>query len=277
MKKLDLVAVVCTFVFVVMAAGANAARADESADPVKARLADSPRHHEWAEIKTATGRTVKAYVVFPEVDRKVPAIVVIHENRGLNDWARSLADQVAEAGYIAVAPDLLSGQGADKGGTSSFASEDDARTALYELPPDQVLSDLDATVAYAKKIDAANGKVAVCGFCWGGGQTFRFATHNSDILAAYVFYGPAPDGEDALKKIECPVYGFYGGNDARITGQVPRVTERMKAAGKKYEPVVYEGAGHGFLRSGEAPDADAANRKGREEAWARWKELLKKL
>ncbi len=276
MKKLYLLAVVCMSALVGWAAPASRA-ADEPADPVKARLENSPRHQEWVEIKTATGRALKAYVVFPEVDRKVPAIVVIHENRGLNDWARSMADQLAEAGFVAVAPDLLSGLGPDEGGTSSFTSEDDARTALYKLTRDQVLGDLDATVAYAKKIDSANGKVAVCGFCWGGGYSFMLATHNSDLAAAYVFYGTTPDDDEALKSIACPVYGFYGGNDARISGQVPRTTERMKAAGKEYDPVVYEGAGHGFMRAGEASDASEANRKGHDEAWARWKELFKGL
>lgn len=247
-----------------------------AADPVKERLENSPRHHEWAEVQTPEGRTVKCWLVFPEVDKPVPAVVVIHENRGLNDWARSVTDQVAEAGYVAIAPDLLSGTGPDGGGTDSFASEDDARNGIGRLALEQVTADLKAVVAHAKKIESANGKVAVAGFCWGGGQTFRHACSGDDIAAAFVFYGPAPDDE-ALKNVSAPVYGFYGGNDFRITSQVPRVKKTMDQLGHDYEPVTYAGAGHGFMRSGEMPAAKDADVKARQEAWNRWKQLLAKL
>jgi carboxymethylenebutenolidase len=240
------------------------------------RLENSPRHHEFVDVKTPEGRTVKCWVVFPEASAAVPAVVVIHENRGLNDWARSVTDQVAEAGYVAIAPDLLSGSGPDGGATDSFGSEDEARNAIGRLKPEQVTSDLKAVVADAKKIESANGKVAVGGFCWGGGQTFRHACSGDDIAAAFVFYGSAPDDE-TLKKCSVPVYGFYGGNDFRITSQVPRVKEAMDQLGHDYEPVTYAGAGHGFMRSGEAEDASAADKQAREEAWKRWKELLAKL
>ena len=133
---------------------------------------------------------------------------------------------------------------------------------------------LDAPQAERKtRIDAGNGTVAVCGFCWGGGKTFAYATHNPRIAAAYVFYGSAPDEEADYKKITAPVYGFYGGNDNRITGEVPNVEKRMQQLRKKYEPVVYKGAGHGFMRQGEAPDAISADRTARGEAWKRWKKL----
>jgi carboxymethylenebutenolidase len=247
-----------------------------SADPVKDRLEKSPRHHEWVDVETSDGRTVKCWVVFPETDKPVPAVVVIHENRGLNDWARSVTDQVAEAGYVAIAPDLLSGSGPDKGNTDSFKSEDDARTAIGRLKPEQVTNDLKAVVEHARKIESANGKVAVAGFCWGGGQAFRHACSGDDIAAAFVFYGPAPD-DKILDNAKAPVYGFYGGNDFRINSQIPRVKTYMLETGKTYEPVTYAGAGHGFMRSGEMEDASDADKKGREEAWKRWKELLAKL
>jgi carboxymethylenebutenolidase len=116
----------------------------------------------------------------------------------------------------------------------------------------------------------------VAGFCRGGGETFRFATKNPGIRGAFVFYGTGPRQEEELKKIECPVYGFYAGNDARVTSTVGATAESMKKAAKTYAPITYEGAGHGFMRAGEQPDADSANKKARDEAWARWKDLLKK-
>ena len=163
------------------------------------------------------------------------------------------------------------------GGSEEIGPGDAARPAIAKLPPDQVTADLDAAAAYVAKLPAANGKVVVAGFCWGGGQSFRFATNSKTVKAAFVFYGTGPDKEADVGRIAAPVYGFYGGNDARVNATVPKSEELMKKAGKTYEPVTYEGAGHGFMRAGEAPDASPANKKARDEAWARWKELLKKL
>jgi carboxymethylenebutenolidase len=245
-------------------------------DPVKDRLDKSPRHHEWVQIKVGD-RTLHAFVVFPEVKEKAAAIVVIHENKGLNDWARGAADQFAEAGLIAIAPDLLSGLGPNGGKTSDFPSADAATQALYKLPPDQVTADLNACANYVSKLDACSGKVAAAGFCWGGGQTFRFATNRDSIAAAFVFYGPAPEDKTAIAKIKCPVHGFYGENDSRINAGIEKATAAMKEAGKSYEPVIYKGAGHGFMRAGEMPDGKADDQKARADAWIRIKELLKKL
>jgi carboxymethylenebutenolidase len=242
---------------------------------VDERLENSPRHHEWVDIEAADGRKVRTWVVYPEVETPATAVIVIHENRGLTDWVRGVADQVAEAGFIALAPDLLSGTAPGGGNTADYPSEDAAREGIYKLPPAQVMADLDGVFAYAKELPAGNKVVAVGGFCWGGGQAFNYAAHNPNIAAANVFYGSAPSDEAAYSKIQAPVYGFYGGNDFRITGEVPQVAERMKAAGKTYEPVVYEGAGHGFMRQGETvADTSNADRKARDEAWARWKRIL---
>lgn len=242
----------------------------------KERLEKSPRHHEWVAIKHGE-RTVHAFLVFPEVKDKALAVVVIHENRGLTDWVRSVADQLAEAGYIAIAPDLLSGTGPNGGKTSDFASSDAAREGISNLPAEQVTADLNAVTDYVAKLPAANGKVAVAGFCWGGRQSFRFATNRADLKAAFVFYGTGPETSEEVARLKCPIYGFYGGNDARVNTTIPQTEELVKAAKKSFEPVTYEGAGHGFMRAGEAPDAAAANKKAREEAWARWKTLLKKI
>jgi len=242
----------------------------------KERLEKSPRHLEFIKVKQGK-RELKCFIAFPEVKDKATAVVVIHEIFGLTDWVRGVTDQLAEAGYIAIAPDLLSGAGKGGGGTESFGGGDAVRKAIFALPPDQVTADLNAVVEHVAKLPACNGKVTVAGFCWGGGQAFRFATNNKDIKAAFVFYGPAPTSADEIERIACPVYGFYGGNDARINAGIPKATELMKDAGKTYQPVTYEGAGHGFMRAGEAADAMEANKKGREAAWKRWKELLSKI
>lgn len=242
----------------------------------KARIEKSPRHLEWVTVKHGN-REVKAFLGFPEVKTKATAVILIHENRGLVDWARSMVDQFAEAGYIAIAPDLLSGSAPNGGGTAELKSNDDAGKAIYALSPDQVTADLQAIVAHVSKLPACNGKVVVAGFCWGGGQTFRFATNNKAIKAGLVFYGPPPSDED-IPKITAPIHGFYGGSDERINASIPKTEQLMKAAGKKYEPVIYEGAGHGFMRAGEDPsNTSEANKKARTEAWQRVKAILSKV
>ncbi len=245
-------------------------------DWAKAKLEKSPRHLEWVKVKQGT-REVNCFIAYPEVKDKATAVVVIHEIFGLSDWVRGVTDQLAEAGYIAIAPDLLSGTAPGGGGTAELGSGDAVRKAISSLPPDQITADLKAVVEYVAKLPAANGKVAVGGFCWGGAQTFRAATNLKDIKAAFVFYGTGPDKTEDIARINCPVYGFYGENDNRVNSTIATSTELMKQAGKTYEPVTYTGAGHGFMRAGEAPDANAPNKQGREDGWKRWKDLLKKI
>src|SRR5712664_3767369 len=242
-------------------------------DWAKATLEKSPRHREWVTVKH-DNRSVETFVVYPESKGKTPVVLIIHEIFGMTDWVQDLEDQAAAAGYIAVAPDLLSGMGPNGGRSTDFA-EGKTMEAVSHLNPDQVTGDLNAAADYALKLPASNGKLFVGGFCWGGGQTFRFATNRGDLAAAFVFYGPPPD-KDAMARIKAPVYGFYAGNDARIGAMIPDAVTQMKAAGKAYDIVTYEGAGHGFMRSGEAPDAKDADKKARAEAWVRWKSLLAK-
>ncbi len=242
-------------------------------DWAKARLDASPRHHEYVNLQHG-GRTVQAFVVYPEVKTKAPVIVLIHEIFGLSDWAKEMADELAGQGFIVVAPDLLSGFGPNNGGSDSFSSMDATTKAVSGLDAAVVTADLDAAADYAKKIPAANGKIAVAGFCWGGGKSFAFATHRKDLSAAFVFYGPGPSD---VTTITAPVYGFYAGNDARIGATIPATTDAMKAAGKKYEPVTYDGAGHGFMRAGEAPDASPANKAAREQGFTRLVTLIKEM
>ncbi|HTH49148.1 MAG TPA: dienelactone hydrolase family protein [Candidatus Limnocylindria bacterium] len=245
-------------------------------DWAKARLEKSPRHGEWVKVKHGD-REVNCFITYPEVKDKATAVVVIHEIFGLSDWARSVTDELAEAGYIAIAPDLLSGSVPNGGTEELIKSGGNVGKAIQALPPAQITADLQAVTDYVKNLPACNGKVAVGGFCWGGGQTFRFATNSKEIKAAFAFYGTGPDKEEDIARITVPVYGFYAGNDARVDATVPASTELMKKLGKTYEPVIYDGAGHGFMRAGEAPDTNAANKKAREEAWKRWLAELKKL
>ncbi|HXS96309.1 MAG TPA: dienelactone hydrolase family protein [Candidatus Limnocylindrales bacterium] len=251
-----------------LALGASALCAQDWA---RQRLDKSTRHGEWVTVKH-DGRSVETFVAYPESPRKTPVVVVIHEIFGMSDWVQLLSDELAEAGYIAVAPDLLSGMGPNGGGTKSFGSGEVGQ-AIGKLSPDQITADLNAVADYGKKLPASNGKIYVVGFCWGGGQSFRFATNRSDLSAAFVFYGPPP-AKDAIAKITAPVYGFYAGNDARIDATIPDAKEAMAAAGKKYDPVVYDGAGHGFMRGGDQPDGRPGDKKARDEAWIRLKKLL---
>jgi carboxymethylenebutenolidase len=260
----------------ILLAAVLAAVTARAQDWAKSRLEKSPRHLEWVKVKHGA-REVNCFVAYPEVKEKATAVVVIHEIFGLTDWVRGVADQLAEAGYIAIAPDLLSGTAPGGGGTAELGGDDAVRKVISSLPPDQITADLNAVADYVAKRPASNGKVVVAGFCWGGTQSFRFATNNKDLKGALVFYGTGPDTLDDLKRIQCPVYGFYGESDARVTATVEKSSDLMKQAGKTFQPVTYKGAGHGFMRAGEAPDAAAPNKTARDEAWKRWKDLLTKI
>lgn len=243
-------------------------------DWAKQSLEKSPRHQEWVTLKH-DNRSIQAFIVYPEVKGKAPAVVVIHEIFGLTDWARSVADDLAAKGYIAIAPDLLSGSGPNGGGTSAFASSQDATKAVSGLDPDTVTADLNAAADYVKNLPASNGKLAVAGFCWGGGQSFRFATNRHDLSAAFVFYGSGPKD---VSSITAPVYGFYAGDDGRIGATIPDTKTAMQQASKKYDPITYEGAKHGFMRAGEDPaNTIEANKKAHDQAWERWLSLLKTM
>ena len=247
----------------------------------KDALEKSPRHREYLPI-THDGRTVTTFIVYPETKGKAPVVVLIHEIFGLSDWMKMQADELAAQGYIVLAPDLLSGigpggDGKTGGGTDTlFAttnSTDPVVKAISTLSPEQVTADLDAVADYGKKLPSASSTLFVGGFCWGGGKTFLYATHRHDLNAAFVFYGPPPPAA-AMASITAPVYGFYGGNDARIGATIPQAQIDMKAAGKTYDPVTYEGAGHGFMRGGQTPGASAADVKAYNEGTAR---LLKEM
>jgi carboxymethylenebutenolidase len=231
----------------------------------KAVLESSPRHGEWAEVKVA-GREapVKLWVVYPERKDKAPVVIVIGEIFGLSDWIRGVADQLAKDGFIAVAPDFISGKGPNGGGTDSIASRDEIVKLIRSVTPEDQVAVLNATREFALKIPAANGKVGTVGYCWGGSASFHYATAQPALSAAAVYYGSSPATEK-LAAIEAPVVGFYGGNDARVNATIPPAEAEMKRLGKPFTAHVYEGAGHGFLR--QQNGQEGANLKASEQAW----------
>lgn len=238
------------------------------------QLDDSPRHHEWITLES-NGRELYTFVAYPESAQATKAVIVIHENRGLNDWARYFTDQLAAKGYLALAPDLLSNAKEGIQRTTDYEDSDAAREGIYGLNPEHVTNDLNTVFKYARTIVAGTGEVAVVGFCWGGSQTFRYATNNQEITSANVFYGTAPDDPEALTRIQVPVFGYYGGDDNRVNATIPKTDSIMKAAGLTYEYEIYEGAGHAFMRRGAETDTDQANKNAHDKAWKRLLEKLK--
>ena len=237
---------------VLAACGCVVAGAERAREPdYRAKLEAAQTHGEWVKYVGKGGDSVRAYIAFPQRKDAAPAMIVIHEIFGLSDWVRTVADDFAAKGYVAIAPDLLT----RRGGTTGA---DEARAAIRDLPPDSITADLDATYAYLGTIKSVRqGAVGVIGFCWGGSQSFRYATNNPNLKVAVVCYGSAPD-LTTLARIKAPVYGAYGENDARINASLPDVEKAMKEAGKSYTKKIYPGTGHGFLRSRDVPaQADA--------------------
>jgi carboxymethylenebutenolidase len=229
----------------------------------KAALESSSRHGEYVDVKTASGTAIRTYVVYPESKAKAPVVVVIQEIFGLSDWIRGVADQLARDGFIAVAPDMISGLGPNGGGTDSVASRDDVVKLTRALTPEETAARLAAVREYAAKIPASTGKVGVVGFCWGGARAFE-QSMQPGVSAAVVYYGSSPDTA-SLAKVQAPVLGLYGADDARVNATVPPAQEEMKRLGKPYEAIMYEGAGHGFLRQQEG--REGANLKASQQAW----------
>jgi carboxymethylenebutenolidase len=239
----------------------------------KAALAASPRHGEWMDVAVpGMDKALRTWVVYPERKDKAGVVIVIHEIFGLTDWIRSVADQLAADGFIAVAPDFLSGRGPGGGGTESVPVRDDVVKLVRELTPAEVDARLNAVRAKAIALPAANGKSATLGFCWGGARSFAYASAQPALDAAVVFYGSSPDAP-ALASVKAPVLGLYGGDDARVNATVPPAQAEMARLGRTFEANTYEGAGHGFLRQQEG--RDGANLKASQRAWPRVVDFLK--
>ena len=236
-----------------------------SEDQAKAALEKSPRHGEYADVKMSSGGVpIRTWVSYPERKDKAGVVIVIQEVFGLTDWIRGVADQLAKEGFIAVAPDMISGLGPNGGGTDSVASRDDAVTLVRGISPEEANRRLDAVRSWAMKLPAANGKVGTVGFCWGGARSFAYAAAQPALDGAVVYYGTSPDNED-LAKIQAPVEGHYGGDDARVDATIPPAEAEMKRLNKTYRPNVYGGAGHGFLR--DQGGRDGANLRATQKAW----------
>ena len=244
----------------------NAAQAERA-------LKESPRHGEWVDIALPGGGKLNTWVVYPERKDKAPVVIVIHEIFGLSDWIRGVADQLAEDGFIAVAPDLICGKGPNGGCTDSISSRDDVVKAVRGLTPEEVLTGLNAVRDYAVKIPAGNKKTATIGYCWGGARSYEYATKQPGLNAAVVYYGTSPE-TPTLAAIKAPVLGLYGEDDARVNATIEPATAEMKKLGKTYEVEIYKGAGHGFLRA--QSGREGANLKATQAAWPRTIAFLKK-
>jgi carboxymethylenebutenolidase len=243
-------------------------------EQAKAALDSSPRHGEWAEIPLAGGeKPIRAWVVYPERKDKAPVVIVIHEIYGLSDWIRGVADQLARDGFLAVAPDLISGMGPGGGGTESAASRDDVVTLIRGLTPEAADRRLDAVREWSLRIPSAASRVGTVGYCWGGSRSFGYASHQPKLDAAVVYYGGSPEAA-GLATVQAPVLGLYGGDDARVNATIEPAAAEMKKLGKTYEVEIYEGAGHGFLRA--QSGRDGANLKATQQAWPRTIAFLKK-
>ena len=239
----------------------------------KAALEKSPRHHEWVKIAfPGTDTKLDAFVAYPERKDKGPVVIVIHEVFGLTDWIRSVADSLAAEGFIAIAPDLLTGRGPGGGGTEHCRPRRRGE-GLRDLFPDYVTASLNAVKDYGASLPSATGKFATIGFCWGGGESFSYATVQPKLSAAVVYYGVSPP-LDALGAIHAPVLGLYGEDDSRVTTTVGPAEEKMKELGKVYVTHIYPGAGHGFIRAQE--ERNGANLEASRQAWPATIDLLKK-
>ena len=241
-----------------------------------AKFSESPPPRDWVDIPVGN-RSIRSYVAFPRVNYQAPSVLLLHESSGLTDWVKGFADELASAGFIVIAPDLLSGLGPSGGGSSSFPSSTAARSAIYELKPSQVHSELSAVLRYVRNLPASNGKSAMLGFGWGGSQAFRFAASSSLISASFVFYGIGPKDKSFYERIRVPVYGFYGSLDRRVYSRVSLSQKYMRELGKIYEPVFYMGTGYAFMRRADSPGASSFSLEARDAAFQRLVRVLKTL
>lgn len=254
--------IVTTSMMTSMATSATQSTLPASGDDAGARLETSPRHAEWVTIE-ARGDKIEAYLVYPERANNAPIVVVIHEIYGLTEWARGVADQLAAEGFIAIAPDMLSGKGPNGTGSASLDRQS-AVSLMRSLQPSEVTRRINMSVQHATTLPAATQRFGIIGFCWGGSVSFNFAATRDDLGAAVVYYGTSPSTE-SLRRIQAPVMGFYGGDDQRVNSTIEPAQTEMDRLGKLYEANIYEGAGHGFLRA--QADRDGANMTASNKAW----------
>lgn len=248
------------------AAAAPARDPNLPADETTAReaLDHSPRHGEFLDVPGPGGTPIRTWVVYPERADKAPVVLIVHEIFGLSDWIRAVADQFAREGFLAVAPDLLSGMGPNGGGTEAMASRDSVVAVIRRLAPAEARARLDAVRAWAVAQPSANGRSGSVGFCWGGARSFEYAASQPALDAAVVYYGTSPDSA-TLAAVKAPVLGLYGGDDARVNATIPAAEQALKARRQPFEPHQFAGAGHGFLR--QQTGREGANLRATREAW----------
>lgn len=249
-------------------ASARAVPSDSSlpagASDVAQRLAHSPRHGEYVMIATGAGDSVRAWVVYPERSTNAPVVVVVHEIFGLSTWVRGVADQLAADGYIAIAPDLLTGKATPAPGSDTL-TQDVATAAIRTLQSADVQRQLAAVGRYGMSLPAAVHSYGIVGFCWGGGVSFAHAVVSPEGLgAAVVYYGTSP-ALTSLSSVRVPVLGLYAGDDARVGATVPPADSAMRTMGKLFEVHSFVGAGHGFLRQQDGKTG--ANLAAARQAW----------
>lgn len=210
---------------------------------------------------------MKAYLVRPaDATGKLPGVIVIHENRGLNPHIRDVARRVALEGFLALAPDFL----APYGGTPT--DEEKTREMFSTLDPARTVADAVASVAFLKSNEGSNGKVGAVGFCWGGGMVNMLAVNDPDLDAAVAYYGAQPKDVAAIAKIEAPLLLHYAGRDERINAGIEAYKKELDAAGKEYQVFIYEDVQHAFNN-----DTSEAryNKEAADLAWGRTVEFLK--
>jgi carboxymethylenebutenolidase len=232
------------------------------ADDAVARLNASPRHGEWVTVRSGTD-SIRAWVVHPERSDAAPVVLVVHEIFGLSNWVRAVADQLAAEGFIAIAPDLLTMQNVPQT-ESGEADPQQARQVIGTIPRETVNRYLTAVAGYGMGLPSARRSYGIVGFCWGGTTSFEHAIAAPDLDAAVVYYGGLQDPA-RVTAIQAPVLGNYGGADNRVNATIPAAEQAMQAAGKRYEPHIYDGAGHGFLRQ----QTNEANQTATRQAWPR--------
>jgi carboxymethylenebutenolidase len=240
-----------------------------------AQLKSSPRHAEWVDIKASSGAPIKSFVVYPERKDKAPVVIVIQEIFGLTDWIRGVADQLAKEGFIAIAPDFMSGMGPNKGGSTELG-EQGSVAEIRKLTPDDVLRTLNDVRTYAQSIPAANGKTATIGFCWGGGASSLFALRQPALNAAVAYYGGMPPDAAVFANAKAPILGLYAANDNRVNATLDLAKAELAKRNVPYEQHFFEGAGHGFLRQQNGSAQAPGNRAAAERAWALTLDFLRK-
>ena len=243
-------------------AAQSSAALPAGANDVAARLAESTRHAEWAMVRVGNADSVRVWIVYPERNTKAPVVVVVHEIFGLSTWIRGVADQLAADGFIAVAPDFLTGY------TGAFHPDsvpvDSARAMIRRLDANQIQSRIDAVARWAMGLPAALPRYGIVGFCWGGSVVFNHAVHSPTLGAGVAYYGAAPEPA-RLTTVRAPLLGLYGENDQRVNATIAPTDSAMRTMGKTYEAQIYSGAGHGFLRAQDAQSG--ANLEATRRAW----------